>query len=209
MLQTQSFARSAAPLFNRGGGASEQREQVWEGKVHKCPNCGETLNIFAEQCPACGHVLRDVNPVVSLKELATKIESAGDDARRVLLVKNYPIPNSREDIIEFLIMAITNIDESSPFASEEEERLSKAWIVKAEQALQKAELVIPNDKLNLRSRMAYEKKVKAFEKALKKRGKRKQEITGLSDKESDNRATVLLAAIIALMLTAMSAFLLL
>ena len=35
-----------------------QRKQEFEGKLYKCPNCGEILKSFELNCPACGYELR-------------------------------------------------------------------------------------------------------------------------------------------------------
>lgn len=143
---------------------SEERQERWEGAVFKCPRCGQTLDAYTERCPSCGYQLRQVEAVNSVKELAAKIEHAKDDKARVSLVKSFPIPNSREDIVEFLIMAVSNIDEDAQYGTEEE-NLTKAWVAKADQALQKAELVIPDDGACIRLRESYEKKLDALQRS--------------------------------------------
>ena len=35
-----------------------KRKTVYDGEIHKCPNCGEVLKSFEINCPACGHELR-------------------------------------------------------------------------------------------------------------------------------------------------------
>lgn len=140
-------------------GSSSCRER-WEGAVFKCPRCGQDMDAYTDRCPSCGYELRDVGAVSSVKELATKIELAKNDEARAALVRSFPIPNSREDIIEFLIMAVTNIDESTPHEAEEES-LTKAWIAKANQALQKASIVIPDDGTYKRLKELYEEKIGA------------------------------------------------
>ena len=183
---------------------SNSRQERWEGTVLKCPRCGREMDAYTERCPSCGYELREVGAVTSVKELATKIEFAKDDEIRAVLVRSFPIPNSREDIIEFLIMAVTNIDENAPYGTEEEEGLAKAWIAKADQALQKADLVIPSDKVYARSKATYEKKARAFEKALKKRGKRKAARVGMTENQTKSVTDTIqmigiLIAVVALM----------
>ena len=36
----------------------DKRRTVFEGVIHKCPNCGEVLNAFIAECPTCGYELR-------------------------------------------------------------------------------------------------------------------------------------------------------
>lgn len=45
---------------------TEQRKTVYEGEIHKCPNCGEVINSFVSICPACGFELNNkrVNSVL-------------------------------------------------------------------------------------------------------------------------------------------------
>lgn len=38
-----------------GESTISQRKTVYEGNLHKCPNCGEVLNSFVTNCPTCGH----------------------------------------------------------------------------------------------------------------------------------------------------------
>lgn len=51
-----------------------QREVVYDGVIHKCPNCGEILNSFQLNCPACGYELRAIKASSSVKEFALKLE---------------------------------------------------------------------------------------------------------------------------------------
>ena len=53
---------------------------------------------------------------------------------------NYTVPNAKEDILEFMILASTNIDVKKGIT----DTVSKAWISKMEQVYKKAELTIKN-----------------------------------------------------------------
>ena len=37
---------------------NEQRKMVYDGEIHKCPQCGEVINSFVSICPACGLELK-------------------------------------------------------------------------------------------------------------------------------------------------------
>ena len=54
--------------------SSREQKIVYEGKIHKCPNCGEKLKSFEFKCPACGYELREVEVNNAVKELAQKLE---------------------------------------------------------------------------------------------------------------------------------------
>ena len=51
-----------------------ERKTVYEGKLHKCPNCGELLDAFRSHCPSCGYEIRDARSSSSVRELAQKLE---------------------------------------------------------------------------------------------------------------------------------------
>ena len=48
---------------------------MYEGYIHKCPNCGEVLEAFVTVCPACGYEIRDAKSSSSVQELASKLEN--------------------------------------------------------------------------------------------------------------------------------------
>ena len=66
------------------------------------------------------------------------------------LIKNYPIPNTVSEIIEFMILAEANIDVSLSKKTFRHtptgyENLSNAWLAKMKQAYHKAELIMSDD----------------------------------------------------------------
>lgn len=141
-----------------------KRQTVFEGKIHKCPNCGQVLDSFQDDCPACGFEFRDVKATSSVKELADKLERIANEKverniwgkvsveslnakvqKQVQLIQNYAIPNTYEDLWEFLILSSSNITDSTNESSEQN-ALSKAWKSKFSQAYNKAKLVIDNPK---------------------------------------------------------------
>lgn len=106
MKKQEDWLRPAPPT-------SEKR-----GNVVKCPNCGAPVQSGAISCKECGYVFTNVQAVSSVAQLfekLTKIESErrNDDYddevfnKASSLIKAYPIPNAKEDIIEFLTMATT------------------------------------------------------------------------------------------------------
>jgi hypothetical protein len=115
-----------------------QRHQEYAGTVYKCPNCGEVLQSFVTYCPACGFELRGTKTANAAHELAAKLEAIGSkrEYQRISLIRSFAIPNTKEDIYEFIILAASNIDGIDD--------LSKAWLAKSEQAYQKAKLVFGN-----------------------------------------------------------------
>ena len=111
---------------------------VYDGVVLKCPNCGETLQSFVSFCPTCGLELRGSNISNSVREFSEMLGAATDNDSRIMLISNYPIPNTKEDIFEFMILASSNI--ANGVSSE----LNEAWRTKFEQCYQKAKMVFGN-----------------------------------------------------------------
>ena len=150
---------------------NSERKTVYEGELHKCPSCGEILNSFVAVCPSCGHEIRGAEAVSSVKELARKLEAieAGrerkrsrslkdrmygeeitkTDEQKISLIRSFAIPNTKEDLYEFLILAGSNIDvdlyDGTVLKTDARLAVSDAWKAKFEQAYQKAKRVFDGD----------------------------------------------------------------
>lgn len=120
--------------------SNTERKNVFDGEIHKCPNCGEVLNAFETVCPACNFELRGAKSSSAVKDLAEKLEHATSEKQRIIIVKNFPIPNTKEDIFEFMLLASSNFDASYYATHLHEEDISDAWLIKIEQCYQKAKL---------------------------------------------------------------------
>lgn len=117
----------------------KQRETIYEGVIYKCPHCGETLNSFAGVCPACGYELRGKQATDSAKKFYDDLCRKQTVAQRDSLIRNFPVPNAKEDIIEFMILSSSNI------LGEDENDIYEAWIAKFEQSYQKALILFGKD----------------------------------------------------------------
>ncbi len=164
------------------------REQVFEGKLHKCPNCGALVDAFDVQCNQCGYVFRDKKSPDSVIELSDKIniiesqrteiktrktflnitkrEQDDTDKQIINTIRSFPIPNNKEDILEFMILASSNIDYK---AYEDDGRnssrdISDAWVSKMEQAYKKAELSFSDDSEFIEIKKMYDSSLKKIKK---------------------------------------------
>lgn len=117
----------------------KKREQEYAGKMIKCPACGEDIPSFTAICPSCGHEIRGSGPANSIQELSYKLEHTSSDSAKANLIRTFPIPNTREDILEFMILASTNIENSY------QPEVSEAWAVKFEQAFEKSKILYGDD----------------------------------------------------------------
>ena len=115
-----------------------ERRQEFAGKIIKCPNCGEILESFLTACPFCGYEIRGTVNSTSIQEFAIKLERETSRQGKITIIRNFPIPNTKEDVFEFLILAASNV------SSNLDNDISNAWQSKAEQAYQKAKLLFRN-----------------------------------------------------------------
>ena len=145
-----------------------QRKTVFEGNIHKCPNCGEVLNSFTSNCPSCGYEIRGASNSAAVQEFAVKLASAESRQEKIAIIRNFPIPNTKEDILEFMILASTNIGDNL------EKDISAAWQSKTEQAYQKAQIIFQDEKefsriqniyLQVCAKLTKQKKIEKVQKA--------------------------------------------
>lgn len=166
-------SQSAKPETNR-----TERKQEFVGKVLKCPHCGGVINETTAICPECGIQITGkaaLLSVQSFKEQLMTIENnrknkalgvfslSADsvDMKKLTLIRNFPIPNTIDDILEFMLLAMANIDVKlskktamnkyyDSFSSVESaytigRTISNAWVSKMEQCYKKAEIAFPNE----------------------------------------------------------------
>lgn len=95
------------------GAASTQSESVrktaYDGNVHKCPNYGEVITVFTSVCPTCGYEIRGKSAVASVQTFYSDLSKAQTTEQKDRMIHNFPIPNAKEDIIKFMILASSNI----------------------------------------------------------------------------------------------------
>ena len=72
------------------------------GNVKTCPACGATVKSIQFDCADCGHEFTNTKSNSNLTQLEKKLASvkADDDEKRIQIITDHPIPNSKEDLIE-------------------------------------------------------------------------------------------------------------
>ena len=174
LVEGSKFCNNCGTAVNSEN--NNQRKTVYDGEIHKCPNCGEVLSSFVTVCPACGYELRGAKASNSVRELAIKLQQIESgrtsksnnilgrgfgfkqpddiDEQKINLIKSFAIPNTKEDILEFAVLAASNVDrnaydESYGYLSQRmnarRRDVSNAWMSKLEQAYQKAKIVLAGD----------------------------------------------------------------
>lgn len=116
----------------------KQKEKV--GNIKTCPACGSSLKSLDVVCADCGHEFTNTNANSTIKNLELKIDTerskyikrnseaeGGDDwagqkfneEELPRILKNYPIPNTKEDLFEALSFMSSKVISSTDTENEE------------------------------------------------------------------------------------------
>jgi len=146
--------------------AKMKREEDWLrpappsdkfGDVKKCPRCGEPVEPMAVKCSACGYEFRNVEALKSSQRLAEKLEAINEayrgkegsqfdvnrDREQVTAIKNFPIPTTKEDLLDFAISMQSKWNSST--LSDRLAGLESAYKAKYDECVNKAQVLFPND----------------------------------------------------------------
>lgn len=130
------------------------------GDVRKCPACGAMVESLMTKCPECGHEFVNIEANSTTKKLMQKIDEIQAESSTMMnainsdnkevaqqqrnaiesqisarisqAIQNFPVPNTKEDLIEFLTLCISN-------------RRQYGWNTKVKQVVAKAKIMLPND----------------------------------------------------------------
>lgn len=166
------------------------------GDVKKCPACGSMVQTFQTKCSDCGHEFSNIEANVSIDKLFKMLNDienerkdddnnsigqsignmfakslGGNSLDRVIekkktLITSFPVPNTKNDILEFLSLTLPNASVKIPFwglePNERNARISirDAWKSKCEQIIMKARFSMKDDKKTLEEIEYYAKQLK-------------------------------------------------
>lgn len=160
--------------------ASQSAERQDGTQQFKCPFCGALLPSFATSCPECGQELRD-GSAQEIRKLVSKIEALQNEEAFVndgvsffkqtdsyqerieTLIRSFQIPKTKEGLLEFITLAAANIDSSSS-----NDRISKAWKAKLEEAENRAHFIQGDDRAKADALEVCQQKRSEIEKAERK-----------------------------------------
>lgn len=195
---------------------NEKRKTVYDGEIHKCPSCGEKLKSFVSICPICGEEIRGGKTVNSLTLFFQEMRVAKTEKEKIVLIKTFPLPNYKEDIIEFMLLSSSNFDARYYASHLDEEDISDAWLSKIEQCFEKASLAFGNDVdfekietlyLNIKKQIESSKIERSKERKLENKKQRRLEVEAEAKKFRSNRcfkSVFVLVSLLLLMLVIIS-----
>jgi len=156
-----------------------------KGDLKKCPSCGSPVKSFIAKCNDCDHEFRNIEVNSSVNELLNELKKIrkskfkdedGDFEEdeyfeaRAEAIRNFAIPTSKEDLIEFATKGMSEFDSKKI----DNEELNSAWESKTEEAISKLHVFALNDKSIVPIIENFEKK---FTEKLKKHRKVKRNET--------------------------------
>ena len=178
--QAQSVATTsqAAPTSNKFG------------DVKKCPTCGAMIQSFTTRCPECGFEFRNIEANCSIQRLFALLNEAEanskEDAKGIIsglgraygdmfsrsfggtkdtrkkkaIIQNFPIPNTKDDILEFLTLAVPLAKKPGFFEADmEKKEMYPVWKAKCEQIIMKARFSMKDDPETLAEINEYGKQI--------------------------------------------------
>ncbi len=147
--------------------------------VKKCPACGAIIESFSVVCKDCGCEIRHQDSSKTIKDFTEKLAKIPRESNSLLkhgernpeykeFITAYPIPNSKEDLLEFATLIMVRCEDGTDF---------QIWRAKMKEVVLKAKIAMKNDKSSLEIILGFEEEISKLNKNVLKR------IKGLSKKE--------------------------
>lgn len=133
------------------------------GDVKKCPACGAMIVSFSVSCPECGYQFTNIEANSSIQKLFEMLNQAeaenkeagffdrlyqvSSTSKKQTIIQNFPIPTTKEDILEFLSLAVPLARKPGMLHADSRTlTLYPTWKAKCEQIIMKAKFSMRNDK---------------------------------------------------------------
>jgi hypothetical protein len=185
LFEKQQLIKPAAPVPTAAAPKSDKF-----GDVKKCPACGAIAQSFQTKCSDCGHEFSNVGANVSIGKLFEMLNACENERKEAdnsisgaiigsmfaksgigavdkiiekkkSIISGFPIPNTKDDILEFLSTAIPNAKQKGNlFTKQQPENkshndLAPTWQSKCEQIIMKAKFSMKEDKKTLEEILMY------------------------------------------------------
>jgi hypothetical protein len=138
------------------------------GNIKTCPACGESVRAMEIKCSACDHEFVNVEANKSVSKLLEEIANIKRHSSQIDhhieqkiagLINSTPIPNTKEDLFEFLSVCCAQADVD--LMARGTGIMTSAWTTKAEEAFLKAKIAFKNDNSSLSLLYEFEVKLKS------------------------------------------------
>lgn len=179
--QVESIISAVTKSTNQTSSPNQEQTShthIYDGVVHKCPNCGEVIDPTDAVCDSCGFrvagrsssasaqlfsqqllLIEQQRPTKNALDNLVEAFVGSDDEtnitkQKIELIKTFPIPNTVEELTEFMFMADANINVkyskkrtflSTNYEGTTEKKISDAWISKMKQIYSKAKMAFSDD----------------------------------------------------------------
>ena len=153
--------------------ANKPKEKEKVGNIKTCPACGAAFKSMEINCVDCGHEFSNINTNLTILNLLARIDKIESEKNSIFLnltstekfiqgqefekrigdvIKNFPVPNTKDDILEFLTYSISKMTNVSS--------LDNPWAAKADEIIMKSRLLFKNDPTIMSTLDKYEKDIK-------------------------------------------------
>ena len=180
-----------AKLFEKQKSIEQEKPKTTEaapksdkfGDVKKCPSCGSMAQSFQIKCIDCDHEFSNLESSASINKLFEMLNAAEEsrsessvlgsifshlkvskvDQKKMTIISNFPIPNTKEDILEFLSLAVPKAKLGPKWWEGQDklgEEMAKVWKQKCEQIIMKARFAMKEDQKTMDEINSYAKELK-------------------------------------------------
>jgi hypothetical protein len=153
--------------------ANKPKEKEKVGNIKTCPACGSSVKTMDLNCRDCNHEFSSIVENYSIIQLMEKMQKVNIDnyedkdnyyKKIASIIKSSIIPNTANDIYEFGIKAVSEIDSQLNHWRED----STAWKNKAEDCILKLRIIETKDSRYAQLRLELEKSLDAKVNRIKK-----------------------------------------
>ena len=162
--------------------SEENKREKWHGKLIKCPACGAFVEPGIAKCTACGYAFSGIEANKSAEKLSEQLQiveakhkgvsEAEKDVKAEAMstvIASFPIPNTKEDLMEFLLVLKTGFTKYTSYGSDY--KIKQAYRAKMLECIDKIQISFPNDDLFQRQILNIQKTIEESDAADKKQTK--------------------------------------
>ena len=113
--------------------------------IDRCSFCGGEKKVLQPVCRHCARRMKGVESSPTIKELSEKLEKAETESRKITILESFPIPNTKDEIMEFALWAASCFDNDYYVSHLDVEDISDAWLAKLKQCYHKVKVSFVGD----------------------------------------------------------------